>query len=201
LVSTGIGGVALGEMQYRLTSEILNNQATGEGRFFKELGAFLVDPVRGFNRLISGRSSAAHDNPRDDMDWRPPHGANLALIGARTIGDGESTSENTKSYFNIGFDHASGSPFDNSRRKPFDYMDLAAQLSVGEKVPLNVVRISGDLLERPFGGDAAPNHVLALTQRFDYMNNTAFEFGGQSVRASLYSLFRIGDERWLTTRL
>src|SRR5262249_49825104 len=117
------------------------------------------------------------------------------------IGEGESISENTKSYFNIGFDHAYGSPFDNSRRKPFDYMDIVAQLSFGEKVPLNVVRISGDLLERPFGSDAAPNHVLALSQRFDYMNTTAFEFGGQSVGASLYSRFRMGEKWGLTTRL
>jgi hypothetical protein len=201
LISTGIGGMALGEMQYRLSSEILNNQATGTGRFFKELAGFLVDPVRGFNRLISGRSGAAHDNPSDPMDWRPPHGLNLVMIGARTIGEGESISENTKSYFNIGFDHAYGSPFDNSRRKPFDYMDIALQMSVGEKVPLNVVRISGDLLEKPFGGDAAPNHVLALSQRFDYMNNTAFEFGGQSVGASLYSRFGRGAKWGVTTRL
>jgi hypothetical protein len=135
------------------------------------------------------------------MDFRPPHGQNLVMIGARTIGEGESISDNTKSYFNVGFDHTYGSPFDNSRRKPFDHMDVVLQMSAQEKVPLNVVRISGDLLEKPLGSETAPNHVLALVQRFDYMNNTAFEFGGQSFGASLYSRFRTGQKWGLTTRV
>jgi len=201
MVSTGIGGIALGEMQYRLTSEILNNRATGFGRFMKEFSAFLVDPVRGFNRLVSGRSKTQYDNPTDHMDWRPEHGANLVMIGGRVIGQGESLSENTKSYFNVGFDHAYGSPFDNTRRKPFDYMDVTLQMSAGEKVPLNVVRISGDIFSKALGDGGAPNHVLALSQRFDYMNNTAFEFGGQSILGTLYSRYRLSDKWGLSTRL
>jgi len=201
MVSTGIGGIALGEMQYRLSSEILNNRGTGKGRFFKELGAFVTDPVRGFNRLVSGRSGESHDNPTDPMDWRPLHGQSLVMLGARVIGQGESISENTKTYANLGFDHAYGSPFDNTRRKPFDYMDVTLQMSAQEKVPLNVVRISGDLWEKPLGEAEAPNHVFALTQRFDYMNNTAFEFGGQSVGAALYSRYRLSDKWGLGTRV
>jgi uncharacterized protein DUF3943 len=201
MVSTGIGGIALGEMQYRLSSEILNNQSRGKTRFFRELGAFLVDPVRGFNRILSGRWGAVHDNPKEAIDWRPPGSSGLLMIGARSIGEGESITENTQSYFNIGFDHAHGNPFDNARRKPFDYMDVIVQFSAGEKVPLNVVRINGDLFEKPLGGSAAPNHVLAVFQRFDYMNNTAFEFGGQSFGAALYSRYRLSDKWGLGTRL
>jgi uncharacterized protein DUF3943 len=201
MVSTGIGGIALGEMQYRLSSEILNNQSRGKTRFFRELGAFLVDPVRGFNRILSGRWGAVHDNPKEAIDWRPPGSSGLLMIGARSIGEGESITENTQSYFNIGFDHAHGNPFDNARRKPFDYMDVVVQFSAGEKVPLNVVRINGDLFEKPLGGSAAPNHVLAVFQRFDYMNNTAFEFGGQSFGAALYSRYRLSDKWGLGTRL
>jgi hypothetical protein len=201
LVSTSIGGIAVGEMQFRLSSEILDNQSTGKGRFFRELGAFLVDPIRGVNRIISGRNGAVHDNPTDSMDWRPEHETNLLMVGARVIGQGNSISENTKTYFNVGFDHSYGSAFDNSRRKPFDHMDVALQLSAGEKVPLNVVRISGDLWEKPFGDASAPNHVFAITQRFDYLNNTAYEFGGQSLGASLFSRFKLSNKVGLSTRV
>jgi len=201
LIATGIGGIALGEMQYRLSSEILDNRSGGKTRVFKEVSSFLVDPVRGFNRVLSGRSGASHDNPTDPIDWRPEQGASLLMVGGRVIGQGESISENTKSYFNVAFDHAYGSPFDNPRRKPFDSMDVVLQLSAGEKVPLNVVRISGDLWEKPFGNEAAPDHVFALTQRFDYMNNTAFEFGGQSLGATLHSRFRLSPNLGLSTRV
>jgi hypothetical protein len=201
MVSTGIGGIAMGEMQYRLSSEILNNRSSGKGRFFRELGAFVVDPVRGFNRLVSGRSGAQHDNPTDRIDWRPPNSQNLLMIGWRAIGEGESISENTKNYLNIAYDHSYGSPFDNKRHKPFDHMDVTLQMSANEKVPLNVVRISGDLWDHKFGGEEQANHVFAITQRFDYMNNTAYEFGGQSLGAALYSRFRLGDVTALTTRV
>jgi len=202
MASTTLGGIALGEMQYRLTSEILDNQATGSSRFFKEFGSFFVDPVREFNRILSGRSGGTADNPTDPMDWRPPHGANLLMLGARVIGQGESISNNTKSYLNFGFDHAYGNPFDNSRRKPFDYMEMAVQFSAPEeKVPMNLVRITGDLWEKPLGDNATPNHVFAIIQRFDYMNNNAFEFGGQSLGAALYSRFRLSPKVGLTTRV
>jgi hypothetical protein len=170
-------------------------------RFLKEFGSFFVDPVREFNRILSGRNGKVHDNPTDPMDWRPPHGASLLMVGARTIGQGESITDNTKSYFNVAFDHAYGSPFDNSRRKAFDYMDVTLQLSFGEKVPVNVARISGDLWEKPLGNESSPNHVFAVTQRFDYMNNTDFEFGGQSLGATLYSRFRLSPKMGLSTRV
>ena len=49
------GGIAYGEATYRLASEILDNQGKGKDRFFQELAAFGVDPIRGFNRAVSGR--------------------------------------------------------------------------------------------------------------------------------------------------
>src|SRR5262249_54939482 len=153
MINTSIGGIAVGEMMFRLSSEVLDNRARGKTRFFKELGSFFIDPVRGLNRIISGRSGTPADNPVDPMDWLPPHKQTLLMLGARTIGQGESISENTKSYANLGFDHSYGSPFDNTRRKPFDHLDVNIQLSAGEKVPLNVLRINGDLWEKPLGED------------------------------------------------
>jgi opacity protein-like surface antigen len=190
----------LGEMQYRLSSEILNNRSKGTKRVLREVGAFVVDPVRGFNRVVSGRSGAQHDNPVDPMDWRPPHNPTLLMVGVRTIGEGESITDDTKNYFNIALDHAYGSPFDNTRRKAFDYMDVAVQISANEKVPLNVVRIHGDLWQHPFGNQEAPNQVLSVFQRFDYMNNTAFEYGGQSLGVGLHSRYRLSDKLGLVTR-
>src|SRR5262249_61264850 len=81
LLATSLGGFSMGEMTYRVSSEILDNQATGATRFFKEFGSFFVDPIRGINRLISGRSTTNHDNPTDPMDWRPPHGSTLFALG------------------------------------------------------------------------------------------------------------------------
>lgn len=201
LIATSLGGISTGEARYRLASEILDNQDGGKSRVFREIGAFLVDPVRGFNRLVSGHAKRTLANPTDPMDWRPKGAPTFLATGVRTIGEGESITENTKSYATILLNHSYGNVFENTRRKPFDYMDFVAEMNFGEKVGLDNVQIRGNLASWPLGSKEHPDHVVALVQHFDYMNNNAYEFGGQSVGAALFSRFRLSDKVALTTRL
>jgi hypothetical protein len=200
MMSTGPGGIALGEAMYRLSSEILNNQSGGMGRFWREFSAFLVDPVRGFNRLVSGRATGKAPNPEDPMDFRPKGGRTFLATGFRSIGEGSSITNNTQSYYTILLDHSYGDVFENTRRKPFDYMDFVGEINFGEKVGLGNVQIRGDLASWPLGGQGS-NHVLSIRQYFDYMNNTAYEFGGQSFGVGLSSRFRLSDRMGVTTRV
>jgi hypothetical protein len=200
LISTPIGGISLGESQYRLSSEILDNQATGMDRFWKEFAAFFVDPVREFNRLIRGEATRHAANPDDPMDWRPLGGKTFFAAGVRSIGTGSSISTDTKSYATLLLNHTYGDIFENTRRKPFDYLDVVAEINFGEKTALGNVQLRGDLASWPLGG-ASSNHVLSIVQHFDYMNNTAYEFGGQSFGGALNSRFKLSDKLGLTTRL
>jgi hypothetical protein len=50
----------------------VDNQARGAGRTWREVGGFLIDPIRGFNRSLVGKSSRVYANPSDPMDWNPP---------------------------------------------------------------------------------------------------------------------------------
>ena len=199
MIATTVGGIGIGELTYRISSEILDNRATGGKRFLKELGAFFVDPIRGTNRLISGRSTASYANPAEPMDWRPPHASTLFGLGVRIVGQ-ETVGEDTHTYFNILLDHSIGNPWDASRRKPFDVMEMRLQITPGETQPLTIFQIRGDLWEKPLGNAEAPNHVFAISQYYDYMNSSIFEFGGQSIGASLYSRFRLSDKVGITTK-
>lgn len=189
MLNTSIGGIAVGEMSYRMSSLVLNNQARGSGRTWSEVGAFLIDPIRGFNRLLSGASSRVTDNPKDPADWRPLGQQNWIMSGARIIGEGESISENTETNWFLQLDHAHGNIFEATRRGPWDYFELDGQINFGEKVPLGLVLIRGALWSKPLGESASPNHVLAINQYFDYVNNNAYEFGAQSFGPSLSSRF------------
>ena len=200
MIATSIGGFTMGEMTYRLSSEILGNQSRGAKRVFKEVSAFVVNPVRGVNRLISGRTVSTYDSPKDPMDWRPPWGSTLLGVGVRLVGT-DSITKNTQTYGNLILDHSYGNPFDNPRRRPFDNMDMTLQLTAGEKNPVSILRIRGDLWEKPLGNQEQPNHVFAITQFYDYMNNNTFEFGGQSVATSLLSRFWLSDTARVRTRV
>jgi hypothetical protein len=199
MFATTLGGIALGEVQYRLSSEILNNQSTGMSRFWKEFGSFFVDPVREFNRIVSGDVTKVRDNPVDPMDRRPPGSTTFVATGVRSIGEGSSITNNTKTYAMILLNHNYGDVFDATRRKPFDFIDFVAEVNFGEKVGLGNVQIRGNLASWPLG--SSHDHVLAFVQHFDYLNNTAYEFGGQSLGGALSSRFRLSNRVNLTTRL
>ncbi len=200
-LNTSLGGIAVGEMSYRVSSLVLDNTATGAGRTWREIGAFLIDPVRGFNRLLSGKSSRVHDNPVDPIDWRPIGQRNVVALGARIIGEGESISENTETHGFLELTHAHGSIFENDRRGPFDYFDLNAQINFGDKVPLGKALIRGNLWSTPLGESSSPNHVFSIAQHFDYINSNAYEFGAQSFGPSLDSRFGDPNGLRLATRV
>jgi len=134
------------------------------------------------------------------MDWRP-EARTFVAGGVRSIGEGSSITHDTRSYATLLLNHESGDVFDNPRRKPFDFIDFVAELNFGAEVALGNVQIRGDLASWPLGGPSSPNHVFALVQHFDYMNNTAYVFGGQSVGGALSSRFRLSDRVGVTTRL
>jgi opacity protein-like surface antigen len=199
MVSTGIGGMALGEMSYRLTSQLLDNTATNN-RIWREIGATLINPIRGVNRWFSGRATRVHANPTEPLDWRPKEARFFVFAGARMIGEGDSISNNTKTYGFVAFDHAFGSVFDNPRRKPFDSFNMTTQLSVGEKQPITIARVRGDLYSRPIGSGEDPRYAFAIVQHYDYYNNLAYEFGQQAFGPSFFARYRLSDRLALRLR-
>ena len=200
LVSTGLGGIAVGEQMYRFSGQLLDNQAGGVGRILRETGGFLIDPVRGFNRALSGRWTGDHPNPEEPLDWRGPQARYFVSAGVRVIGEGESISENTNTYSYIGLNHSFGSVWDNSRRKPFDSLAADYQFSFGEKQPRTVLRIRGDIYSKAFGKSDAPTYAFAIVQHFDYHNNNAFEFGQQAFGPSLFARYKLSDSWGLSLR-
>lgn len=200
MISTGIGGVAVGEQMYRMSSQLLDNQDQGKSRVFREIGGFLIDPVRGFNRLLSGRSGAVHPNPSEPLDWRAPHAKYFVYVGARVIGEGKSISENTNTHGYFGLSHTFGSVFDNARRRPFDSLAAEYQFSPGDKQARTALRIRGDLYSRPLGNGDSPTYAFAIVQHFDYHNNNAYEFGQQAFGPSLFARYRLGDRTGLSVR-
>jgi uncharacterized protein DUF3943 len=202
MVSTGLGGISRGEVSHRLAGLILDNTKRGKSRFWHELAAAPLDPIGQFNRLLSGRATRVEENRENPYDWRPPNLALLVSAGVRVIGEGSSISENTKTYGVLDVEVNYGSPFDNERRKPFDRFDGGVQLNYGEKTRIGRLQIRGDLWSKPLGGaeGEAPGSVLAVIQDFDYIDNEAYEYGGQGLGVGLFSRFGRGATR-VTTRL
>jgi hypothetical protein len=135
-------------------------------------------------------------NPSDPHDWRPSFQLNVRA-GARVIGQGSSISENTNSY---GFLEASlsyGDPWDPKNHRPYDRFDAISQSNFGDKTRLGRLLIRGDLLTKHL----SENQTLVLQQDFDYVDNEAYEYGGQSLGAGLLSRFVLSEKQQVWSRL
>ncbi len=201
MMSTGVGGIAFGEATYRLSSAVLDNTSTGSGRTWREIGGFLIDPVRGFNRFLSGRATRVQGNPSSPYDHRPPRYFTTLSAGARIIGKGESIKDSTQTQAVLDLYINHGSAWENERRKPYDHMDIGVQMNGSDKVPIGRFQIRGDLYSRLLGDRKQRKYAFAISQYFDYVNNNAFEFGGQSIGATLYSRFRPSPSLGINTRV
>ena len=70
LLNTAIGGMSLGEMLYRTSARILDNNATGTERVFREIGGALANPQRGVSRLAHGYTDdVAPNGPGRSPSW------------------------------------------------------------------------------------------------------------------------------------
>ncbi len=186
MISTGIGGIARGEVAFRVSSLILDNAKRGKGRFGREAGAFLLNPIRGFNRILSGDASEVKGNPSHPYDWRPTLQLHIRA-GARVIGEGESISENTNSYGFLEAALSYGDAWDPDNRKPYDRFDVTSQSNFGDTTRVGRLLLRGDLFSKLL----TPSHSLALQQDFDYIDNEAYEYGGQSLGPALLSRFEL----------
>jgi hypothetical protein len=195
MISTGIGGIARGEVMHRVSSLILDNTKRGKGRFGQEAAAFLFNPIRGFNRVLSGDASEVKGNPVHPYDWRPPFQL-FVRTGARSIGEGESITENTNTYGFLEWTLSYGDAFDPENRRPYDRFDMVAQSNFGDKTRLGRLLIRGDLWSKLVG----EKHSFAIQQDFDYIDNEAYEYGGQSLGPSLISEFELSPTSRLLTR-
>ena len=203
--ATSIGGIAIGEVLYRASSSFLDNEGTGAGRVLKEIGGFLVNPVRGFNRLVSGRAARVSPNPTDPYDAIPPDLRNFAKLGVRLIGDRTTTegfqtdTEELDGFFE--FELNFGDPWRNTRRKPFDFFTLDIQLNFTDKELIGRLQIWGNLYSTVLKKSDKTHHVFGITQNYDFINNNAVEFGGQSFGGALMSEWKLSDTWDLQTHV
>jgi hypothetical protein len=191
--NTAIGGAAVGEMLYRTSSMVLDNTATGSERAWREIGAFLMNPTRGFTRLVTGNASRVYANPEHPSDRIPNRLENQLSFGVRKATSERRAGEievddggEAHSFFDLQL--ISGSLLDLDRQKPFDFFTLATQVNLRQEKGLGKLQIRGNLWHKNLSETDNSVSKLVLVQDFDYENNEAFEFGGQG--ASLMYLKR-----------
>jgi hypothetical protein len=198
IINTPINGAFLGEMLYRLSSNILDDRTSGADRFFRELAAGLIDPMRGINRLFQGKSFRITNK---EVYEKEPLNVSL-YAGMHRINDETNKGfGNTKNSGIINFQFDYGNPFETRSRKPFDFFKIRADLNfgVGRKIVDNVIGY-GIL----FGKNMNIGNMSMLIggfQYYDYFDNMSFELGTIGFGGGLFSKLPFSDKTNLYTNI
>jgi hypothetical protein len=178
VVNSTLGGIALGEPLFRLSTLVVDNEARGGERVARELGGFLVAPGAELSRVLSGDAFRRQPNPAERI---PSRGLYAFRSGYRSLADdgaGAATSENV--YLEIDVDY--GDPFDGSSNTPFRHFDFDLLYNVNDPYHMiGKIKVAGLIHGRGVGDDG--NDMVGWFQHFDFFDNPAYEFGSQSVGA------------------
>ncbi|MDB5132837.1 MAG: hypothetical protein JWR02_2586 [Mucilaginibacter sp.] len=196
IINTPINGAFLGEIFYRVSSNILDDRATGGNRVFREIAAGLVDPVRGLNRLLQGKSFR---HTTTEVYQKEP--LNITLFtGIHKINQDNNTifgNGPTNLMINLQLDY--GNPFEEVYRKPFDFFRFRTEFSFGSgRKILDNIAGYGILV-----GDNAHLGKLSILygafQYYDYWDNKTFELGAIGFGGGMFTKYPFSKDITLYT--
>ena len=173
-INTTSTGIFLGEILYRLSSNVLDDRTRGGNRVFREIAAALLDPVRGFNRLVQGKTFR-----RTNKEVYEKEPVNISIYaGMRKVNDITYDAFGNGPYsgmINAQLDY--GNPFEIRTRKPYDFFKFRVDINfnVGRKW-LDNVNGYGILFGKNIKLGKMPL-LIGGFQYYDYWDNKTFELG------------------------
>lgn len=169
IIATPVGGAAIGEVLYRTSDLILDDRSSGGERFGREFAAFLVDPMRGFTRILTGRAWEKRLTSGRRFGI-PPISIELSLGGKLlTLHDNdEGTCAGAAAEIDIEYGHR----FGGNTVLPYDYFSFLMELQGIKGQPvLSRVEIMGRLISKEIIDKNDLNLNVGMYQHFDYFDS------------------------------
>lgn len=188
--ATTLGGIAFGEITFRLANGIVDNRKRGLNRVWREALVTVISPTVGFDRLLKG-----------DM-WRRKHfkdafykadypkpiieiSAGMAWLSSnKRIDKGESSAY---ARFNVNY----GKPMD-PYKMPYDYFTVQADLIVRKQLSMGDVSLLGRIWSREYTTESERKLVLGVFQHFDYISKDTSENAKKAVPVQISGAAVVG---------
>ena len=192
LMATTLGGIALGEVTFRFSSQLLDDSKRGFGRFLRELAAGVICPPRAFNRLITGdawrvrtENPLYHDYDRIPVQFELGFGNRyLADAGSLFRGEHDPYIEMRGIY---------GNPFEAECNEPYDYFTAGVTFGLSGNQPLvSRVNLMGRIWgkERPTTTDM--ELLVGVFQYFNYFDAEEVKDGSGKIPYKISEAASIG---------
>jgi len=182
-IASGIGGAFFGEPLFRMASLLLEGEKPS---FWRELGATVLSPPTGFNRLVFGeRFTPVFPSNDPATFWRLRFG----VISDDRVYDNDSHSA-AAGNATIGFSMAYGLPGKPgySYTRPFDYFHFDAMAVSNAHRPFEDVMIRGLLFGQKYDVGDSYRGIWGLYGGYDYIAPQIYRVS--STAASLGTTFQ-----------
>lgn len=174
LINTTMGGMALGEVTFRLSGLLRGGRDGRPGGLGRQLGAFVASPIAETQSLISGQPE-------------PTVSLKGAAADLTTISVGRHTGH---PFVDVAVQF--GSPFAADLSRPYDAFEFRIQVSPTTGSVIQHVGISG-LLRRHHLVESPQNQLVAgLYQHYDYHDLPGIKLSGHSVSVALLYRRQLG---------
>jgi len=187
LISTTVSGYFLGEVLYRTSSLIIDERLTGFPRVTTEFFAGLLNPMRAFNRILTGKVSRVTSKQvfeKEPIYLEFSAGPNRILDGTEFFTGTITAALNFRMIY--------GDPFRERAVKPFDFINLQAQLNLGDtnNSQIGAITAYGTLAGKNLNNEENGQKLfVGLFQHYDFFDNQVYKVGGISFGAGLISKF------------
>jgi hypothetical protein len=176
-IATPVGGMALGEITFRLSNLLIDNRATGWNRFGRELLSTLISPMSGLNRILSGDAWKVRNTERE-FSGNMPVNFYIAAVHRILTEDSEIKHRlDNGMYIDAKLNY--GNLFSENNEKPYDAFLVGASLNFFSQQPvIGNVNLVGQLWGKniPLKNEKSTLH-WGFFQHFDYYDsNTVVEW-------------------------
>lgn len=195
IVNTPVSGIILGEISYRVSDLLLDESKVGFERFLRELSATVIDPIRGFNRLVRG-----------DMwkDGRPgtPSKYSLTFSGGFHNVFFSRKFNDSRSYLAFRTELNYGDLFDVSgHTDPFDYFSLRTEINVAPGDNIVGIFASGVITDNNITLFEKSKNIIGIYKEIDININTVYKLSATSVTGQLINTATVSQSSNLRTYL
>lgn len=169
IIATPIGGMCIGEVCFRASDLVLDDRARGADRVGREISGFLLSPMRGITRIITG--DAWRVRPTSGKLFGIPNIAVEISLGTRML-----DYHHDNSYVKFGgameLNVEYGDRFELKSKKPYDYFTFNASLNFMKTQPvLSHLEIKGRLIGRELLEEKDTHLSVGLFQHFDFFDS------------------------------
>jgi hypothetical protein len=175
-INTGIGGSFLGEALFRMANLVLDRESR-MSPFWREVGATVLSPPLGFNRLVFGDKFARFDS-RDPLYFAR---LQVGFSGTAHNDSGFSTTKLRRDEGLVDFSIDYGLPgkSDYEYRRPFDYFSFQATASSANGFENALTR--GLLIGKEYRAGKDYRGVWGLYGSYDYFAPQTFRLASTAV--------------------